>query len=284
MREFMAIAAVSCVSACTDTTTAPPLDRRPIPPPITATPVPPHAPISTCPSDLAAWSTALQSDSRLAAPRLIVVFKRLYRIGLYAEGRLVDDPGCMPISMGDWPYEPKIRRDNMSTPEGWYAVAGKRTNRPDDPWRSRFELALHVDYPRPRDVRAALEQGVIDERTSRQIARSRAEGLPSQRTAMGGQILIHSWYTDVRAATLGCVGVDDENMQSVFARSSVGDPIYLAPWRDVWYQDGDIIHDPVIPDFPPPTIDIDIEVLRKEYGRPGGGIELPAITVRASDL
>lgn len=182
-------------------------------------------------------------DPRLDTEQLIVVFKRTYKVGLYRNGKLVTEDGvrgCFPISMGPWPFEPKYRYDNASTPEGWYFVGYKGTSDPNDEYRaSSFAKSLMVSYPNRQDIALAQSKGVIDDKTAKELRRDVEAGrLPRQNSPMGGAILIHSWFTEDKAATAGCVGVDDDNMDWLFARARPGDPILILPWRRIMFADG----------------------------------------------
>jgi len=221
---------------------------------------------------------------------ILVVFKRIYKVGWYTGGKLNPELGCHPISMGAWPYEAKFQRDNMSTPEGWYQVGEKRTRKDDDNWRySRFDWVLQSDYPRVKDIQVAIDKDVIDKPTAAGLMYSNAVGnLPSQRTGMGGQLHLHSYYTYDKAATMGCVGIDTQPMIDYFHASRGNEPIYFVPWQSIWLTDGMVRHDPNIPAEPKPTFDWDWDELREEYGyideNGNSNIVLPELTIRASEV
>lgn len=199
--------------------------------------------LTDCPTQLDTLPEGYTSEERMSAERLIVVFKRSYKVGLYHHGKLVDEqgePACFPISMGDWPFDPKTQLDYMSTPEGWYALGAKATSDPNDGYdNSSYEHALFVNYPNAADVARALEREIITPQVANELYASIHAGeIPQQDTPMGGAILLHSWFANVANATAGCVGVDDSNMQWLFEQVEVGDPILLLPWRQVRYADG----------------------------------------------
>ena len=175
-----------------------------------------------CPREVPApWDADVRAD----APRLLVVFKRAFELGLYEAGRLVDGQ-CYPIAMGATPEGPKTRMDRSSTLEGWYRVAERR-----DEGQTAYHRAFLVDYPNGDDADRALAAGVIDGSTHARLrASSEAGRLPSQTTAMGGWILIHGMGSTPRDWTWGCVGVDNPTIDALFPRVQTGDPILFVPW------------------------------------------------------
>lgn len=216
------------------------------------------APVTTCPRSLE-MLPATYRDKAKQDERLIVVFKRLYKVALYKDGNIMlknGSPACFPIGMGNWPYEPKFEYDNASTPEGWYTVAHKRTADPNDQWmRTSYQYALHVSYPNAMDVGRAEARGVITNTEAQTILADISRGiLPSQTTAMGGQILLHTdllW--DDGVSTAGCVGVADTNMEWLFKHSKEGDQILLLPWKEVLLAGGTSRIDATIPKAPEPS-------------------------------
>ena len=240
--------------------------------------------ISTCLKSLTGLPPAYLSDERLQAKRLIVVFKRPYKIGLYHDGRLVVDygvSGCFPISMGAWPYEPKYKLDWMSTPEGWYQVGSKHTTNPNDKYPpTSFYKAFLVNYPNLEDVDRALTHHVIDQYKAGLLRRFIKNGqLPPQHTPMGGEIMIHAWYTSDRAATEGGIGVDDKNRDWLFDRVESGDPILIVAWKDVIYTDGTTAIDTDVPEEPE-LITIDLSQIDQEASAAKGQIVMkPTIII-----
>jgi hypothetical protein len=203
--------------------------------------------VESCVESLSGLASHFE-DERTSSNRLLVVFKRFYKIGLYHSGKLLKEggvTGCFDISMGENPYSAKYEWDNASTPEGWYFVAAKRTSNPDDSYpETAFYKSLSVSYPNLDDVSRAFEHQVIDEATANNMRRQIALGeVPRQDSPMGGGILIHAWYTSDRSNTLGCVGVADDDIDWLFDRIEVRDPILIVPWRTKIQTDGSVAHD-----------------------------------------
>lgn len=189
-----------------------------------STTVPPAA--LTCPSGVpAAWA----QDPRASSGRLIVVFKAEFQLGLYEDGQLVSldgSPACFPIAMGRTPEGPKMRMDHASTPEGWYRVSSKR-----DIGQTSFHRGFYLDYPNEADISRSLAAGVITAATAASLRADRAAGrLPSQNTALGGDILIHGSGAWPRDWTWGCVAMNNEDIDRIFSRVKAGDDVLILPW------------------------------------------------------
>ena len=197
---------------------------------------------SPCPADLGKLPNEYRPDDRTTGKRTLVVFKDTHHIALYYEGYLVVQSGetvCIPVNMGKTPEGPKTRRDWSSTPEGKYVVHVKATRDSDRayPYKTSFEQGLRIDYPRRRDIERAFMQGVIDKPTMKRMLKHIESGrVPSQQTAMGGDILIHSWTPG--QYTQGCVGVDGAWMNYLFDIAEVGDEVLIIPMNCTVNADG----------------------------------------------
>lgn len=180
-------------------------------------PAPDPAPRAGCP-DL------LPLGAGEAAPaKALYVQKALRRVGYYRGGRLASRPdgapGCFPVGLGFTPEGTKRREGDGRTPEGRYTVHHKNP-------QSRYHLSLGVSYPNAADAKAGLDAGIIDAATYARILRS--PGWPPQDTAMGGAIYLHGGggHADW---TLGCVAVDNEAMDWLFAEGEVGMAVWIVP-------------------------------------------------------
>lgn len=180
----------------------------------------------TCPAQVPAQYAG---DPRAQYGRLVVVFKRHFRIALYHDGAIMWIDGayaCFPIAMGAAPEFRKVSRDGMSTPEGWYHVASKR-----DVGATTFYRAFHVNYPNAKDVELAYKLEVIDKQTrDRALAAIRAGKVPAQETDMGGWIMIHGMGSQPRGWTLGCIALDNKSIDAIFPYVDVKTPILILPW------------------------------------------------------
>lgn len=159
------------------------------------------------------------ADPRLQGDAVVVVTKAARSLGLYQDGVLVqlsaDQPACWQVGLAaGYPPGTKLRRGDRKTPEGWYRTS-------DKPWSS-FYGAIAVHYPDAGDAAAGLAAGRIDRAThDRIVAADRAGRKTPQDTALGGEILIHGgggrsdW-------TLGCVALDDDQLDALRARLPAG--------------------------------------------------------------
>jgi hypothetical protein len=205
----------------------------------------PHEELEGCLATLAGLPPEFESDRRANEGQLIVVFKRQKSLGLYRDGSLVEG-ACWDIALGSWPYEAKVRRDNASTPEGWYTVSYKRTSNPLDTYPdTAFYKALHVSYPNAQDIVWAKRLGVINDVQAEELLDAiKAGRLPSQSSPMGGAILIHGWMDEL-PETLGCVGMREPEIDLLFPQVEAGTPILFLPWHRIIRQDRTFGVDPV---------------------------------------
>ncbi len=179
-----------------------------------------------CPSTL---PDELASDPRTDGT-LIVVWKSRYKLGFYDRDAIAELPGegraaCFDIALGDRPEGPKRTQGDRKTPEGWYWVAWKI------PYGSTsFYKALYVSYPNEDDAALALSEGRIDQRThDRIVAAARSRSAVTD-TSLGSLIEIHGSGSRPRNWTLGCVALDDEDMDFLYDAAIPGKTaIFLAP-------------------------------------------------------
>ncbi len=193
---------------------------------------PEPAPLTTCPATL----PELYASDERAKGTLVVVWKSLYLLGLYRDGRIVEDSNatiCFPIAMGLKPWGPKTLMDGVSTPEGWYRAATKQ-----DVGSTAFYRGFMLSYPNRGDVERAAETGVIDARLkSRLLADIAAGRTPPQSTPMGGEIMIHGMGSATPVWTAGCVAIENEHMDVLFRHVRRGDDILVTPWTERYALD-----------------------------------------------
>lgn len=146
-------------------------------------------------------------EARLDGPAVMVVSKSERWLGLYRGGERVD---CWPVAFAPGaPQGTKRRRGDLATPEGWYRTS-------DKPW-SGFEGAIAVHYPNAEDADWGLKAGLLSEAQHEGIRAALAKGtVPNQGTAMGGELLVHGGGSS-RDWTLGCVALEDEDLDALRA-------------------------------------------------------------------
>jgi hypothetical protein len=184
-----------------------------------------------CPATLPA---EIAADTR-AQGTLIMVWKSEFKLGFYDAGELqtvpvdggggVGRPACFDIAMGDRPVGPKRTQGDRKTPEGWYWVSWKI------PYGStRYYKALYVNYPNAEDAALALSEGRIDQRTHDRIVSAAAQRSTVMDSPLGSLIEIHGSGSNPRDWTLGCVALDNENIDYLYDAAEAGKTaIYLAP-------------------------------------------------------
>jgi len=160
------------------------------------------------------------ADPRLAGSAVVVVEKQRRRLALYRGGALA---GCWRVALARPAHPERSDREavveskgakqvegDLRTPEGWYRTSDRPT--------SRFHRAIAVHYPNLDDAERGVGAGDIDAATRDEIAAALADGVePPQHTALGGEILIHGGGS-AADWTLGCVALDDADIDALRAR------------------------------------------------------------------
>ena len=158
----------------------------------------------------ACFATGLGADGALAAvPRRatkVLVLKRERRLYLLKGPAVL---ASYRVALGRQPRGTKIYQGDGRTPEGSYVLDGRNE-------RSRFYRSLHISYPNAADrVRAAA----LGQRTGSAIM---IHGLPAERPGWGGEHWRFNW-------TNGCIAVDNQEMDEIWAAVPLGTPIEIRP-------------------------------------------------------
>lgn len=152
----------------------------------------------------------------LARPRLVVE-KAARRLRLYDGPRLVR---VRRVALGFAPGGDKSAEGDGRTPEGDYRVCAKNP-------RSNFHLSLGLNYPNEEDAARGLRAGLITREEAERITRAvRAGRCPAWDTALGGEIYIHGGGA-ARDWTLGCVGLENPEIEELFAAVPAGAPVRI---------------------------------------------------------
>lgn len=152
------------------------------------------------------------------SPR-VVVHKAERKLELFVGDALVLD---VPVGLGGAPEGHKHREGDQRTPEGEYYVCTRNV-------RSKFHLFLGISYPGPDDAARGVAERQIT--TGQQAAIETAwerVARPPWNTDLGGMIGIHG-YGAGRDWTLGCVAVDDEWIEVLWALCPLGTPVRILP-------------------------------------------------------
>ena len=122
-----------------------------------------------------------------------------------------------PVALGPSPEGPKEREGDGRTPEGVYFVCLKK--------RGKFGPALGVSYPSEADARRL---GADEALISCIRDRAQRQERPPWGTFLGGEIYIHGGGAD-RDWTAGCVALNDENAERLYACAPLGTEIVILP-------------------------------------------------------
>ncbi len=126
------------------------------------------------------------------------------------------------VGLGFEPVADKVQQGDGATPEGEFFVCVKNP-------QSRYHLSLGLNYPNAEDAARGLESGLVSRaQASRIKGADRERRTPPWNTPLGGEIYIHG-----RGAgadwTLGCVALDDPDMEELYAAVKVGTPVTIEP-------------------------------------------------------
>lgn len=149
----------------------------------------------------------------------VVVRKSLRILELWDGNTLI---GSYSVGLGWTPEGPKRAEGDGRTPEGEYYVCLRNPN-------SSYYLSLGLSYPNKDDAKAGLDGGRISQSAYNQIAEAiDSRQRPPWNTALGGEIMIHG-HGGGRDWTAGCVAVDDEVMDILWAACPIGTPVTILP-------------------------------------------------------
>jgi murein L,D-transpeptidase YafK len=154
---------------------------------------------------------------KLTAPR-IVVEKSLHRLTVYDGETPAKTYRCAVGSgTGD-----KVREGDARTPEGEFYICVKNPN-------SKYHLSLGLSYPNAEDAVRGLRAGLITKNQHDEILRRiNMKGVPPWDTPLGGEIMIHG-HGSGRDWTLGCLAMDDDDVEELYHAVDVGTPVTIKP-------------------------------------------------------
>ncbi|MHC4831208.1 MAG: L,D-transpeptidase family protein [Planctomycetota bacterium] len=139
---------------------------------------------------------------------------------LFSKGKVVKR---YAVALGFAPAGHKHREGDGKTPEGDYYLCTRNN-------KSRYHLFLGISYPGPKDAARGLAAKQIDERIAKKVTATKAPATPPWQTPLGGAVGIHG--KGGRAAgdwTLGCVAVENPEMDELWIACGIGVPIRIEP-------------------------------------------------------
>jgi len=137
---------------------------------------------------------------------LVLVKKSERRLYLLQNGKVYRD---YRVALGKNPLGNKQRQGDNRTPEGGYILDWKKSD-------SMFYKSIHISYPNKNDLASARSKGADP----------------------GGMIMIHGipnnpdypgWLFELIDWTDGCVAVNNEAMDEIWASVEEGTPIHITP-------------------------------------------------------
>jgi murein L,D-transpeptidase YafK len=157
---------------------------------------------------LAQWESWVQETiqkSKTHRSMAVVVVKDSRQLLVYEQGKVFAQ---FPVELGFNGLEDKMYEGDGATPEGQFQIIKKKSK-----GATRFYKALLLNYP-------TVEQ-------TRRFRQAQADGrIPSNQT-IGGLIEIHGKADDAQELTRGCVGVENESMDRLFEKATVGMPVTI---------------------------------------------------------
>lgn len=127
------------------------------------------------------------------------------------------------IALGGEPAGDKEREGDLRTPEGEFYVC---TRNPE----SKYHRALGLSYPNEEDADRGLAAGLITKREHREIVTAiHRLQRPPWKTSLGGEIMIHGAGATRGDWTLGCIALDDRDIEELFTALPLGTPVDIVP-------------------------------------------------------
>jgi murein L,D-transpeptidase YafK len=124
------------------------------------------------------------------------------------------------VGLGGSPEGDKVRQGDQRTPVGRFTVVTRND-------RSHYHLFLGLSYPDAEDAERGLREGLIGTTQAAAIREAASTGAkPPWNTTLGGAIGIHgngsAWDW-----TLGCVAVEDHEIEEIWAVAPHGTPVEI---------------------------------------------------------
>jgi murein L,D-transpeptidase YafK len=147
------------------------------------------------------WADETVDESRSRGTTVFIVSKLERKLHVYKKG--VRTASC-DIGLGRFGLSDKMYSGDEATPEGRYKIVRKYPT-------GAFYKALLIDYPNEEDKRS--------------FARGKRAGTIPGQAVIGGAIEIHGGGKD--NLTRGCVGLENPDMDAVYAAAEVGTAVTI---------------------------------------------------------
>jgi murein L,D-transpeptidase YafK len=149
----------------------------------------------------------------------IEVFKANRELRLFDGDRLMK---TYRIALGTNPLPSKECQGDRATPEGSYFICVKNP-------LSKYHLSLGISYPGEEDARRGLKSGLITQAEHDAILEAAApRKRPPWNTKLGGEVFVHGNGSS-QDWTLGCIALDDPDVEELYRIVPVNTPITIFP-------------------------------------------------------
>ncbi len=156
------------------------------------------------PAQVRAWKSAADetiADSRKRGVTALIVSKLERRLSVYKNGEIIR---TYDVGLGFNGLADKRHSGDNATPEGRYTIIRKIPT-------SLYYKALLINYPNDED--------------RKWFTREKARGNIPRSVGIGGDVEIHGGGPD--SLTRGCVSLDNNKMDELYAMVSVGTPVTI---------------------------------------------------------
>lgn len=165
---------------------------------------------------LASVGQIRQAASPMENPRLVIK-KKQRLLQIFDGEKLIKN---YKVVLGFAPRGDKEIEGDGKTPTGKFYVFTKNPE-------SRFHLSLGLSYPNAVAAARGLREKIISPEEYEEILRAiEKREMPPQKTALGGEIYIHGGGIE-NDWTEGCVALDDDEMEEIFAAIPVGAEVLI---------------------------------------------------------
>lgn len=148
----------------------------------------------------------IHANAKLLHVDAICIEKSKKKMHVYHKGVIQKS---YDVALGFSPKGAKEKEGDGKTPEGEYRICGKNP-------QSRYHKSLKISYPNAKDCERAKKNGC------RLGGNIMIHGVKNGFGFLGGLHTLKNW-------TLGCVAVTNEEIDEIFAATSVGTVVHIKP-------------------------------------------------------